>query len=169
MELNALEDHYSKKEILTVNKRDYKIKKSTKKLKNLFSFIKAYKFLLIATIIIMIIIIFKINILSKSLPERFYGIIPSFVKPNSFGFFESNKNGLENIPKSKIDYIRKEYGYIQKIEQSQMGNIEENIENSIQADITIYHSKFNFRSKINEMFEKKRTFLILLLNIFMVL
>ena len=50
-----------------------------------------------------------------------------------------------------------------------MGNIEENIENSIQADITIYHSKFNFHSKINEIFEKKRTFLILLLNIFMVL
>ena len=87
MELNALEDHYSKKEILTVNKRDYKIKKSTKKLKNLFSFIKAYKFLLIATIIIMIIIIIKINILSKSLPERFYGIIPSFVKANPFWFF----------------------------------------------------------------------------------
>ena len=159
MELNALEDHYSKKEILTVNKRDYKIKKSTKKLKNLFSFIKAYKFLLIATIIIMIIIIIKINILSKSLPERFYGIIPSFVKLNSFGFFESDKNGLENIPKSKIDYIRKEYGYIQKIEQSQMGNIEENIENSIQADITIYHSKFNFHSKIMKYLKKKGLFL----------
>ena len=156
MELNFLVNNYSNKDIKIDNKRNDKIEEFKEYLKNLFSFLKKYLF--IAAIIIMIIVIFIFIILSRRLPERFYGIIPSFVKPNSFGFFESNKNGLENIPKSKIEYIRKEYGYIQKIEQSQMGNIEGNVENSLQADITIYHSKFNFDSKINELFEENRKF-----------
>ena len=39
-----------------------------------------------------------------------------------------------------------------------MGNINENIEASIQADIVTYHSKFNFDFQVNEIINKYRTF-----------
>lgn len=157
MKLNISENQNSQKEKIIDDKRE----ESTKNLENLFTLKKIYKIskaILIASIIIIIIVIIIINLLTKNLPERFYGIIPSFIKPDSFGFFESNKNGLENIPKSNIIYKREEFSYIQKIEQSQMGNIKGNSETSIQADIIMYHSKFNFDFQVNEIINKNRTF-----------
>ena len=177
MKLNISENHYSKKEIKMDNKIEDKEEELEKNIQNLFILKNIYK-IIIFIVFVIIIIICIINLLTKDAHERFhgttprptkpnsfgfsherfYGIIPCFIKPNSFGFFESNKNGLENIPKSNIIYKREEFSYIQKIEQSQMGNINENIEASIQADIIIYHSKFNFDFQVNEIINKYRTF-----------
>ena len=157
MKLNISENHYSKKEIKMDNKIEDKEEELEKNIQNLFILKNIYK-IIIFIVFAIIIIICIINLLTKDAHERFYGIIPCFIKPNSFGFFESNKNGLENIPKSNIIYKREEFSYIQKIEQSQMGNINENIESSIQADIVTYHSKFNFDFQVNEIINKYRTF-----------
>ena len=161
-ELNAetnLDINYLEDDELEENKNNRNIKMK-KYLDDSIDFVKKHKLISAGIIIILLLLIILLAILlRKSGVERFYGIIPSFIKPNSLGYFESNKNGLENIPKSKIMYKREESSYIQEIEQKQMNNIEGNIGTSIQADIAIFHCKLNFDAQINEITKKNRTFI----------
>lgn len=130
-------------------------------LENIISFTKMYKKITIAILIsfILLLSILLIILLQKRGVERFYPILPAFIKPNSLGYFESNKNGLEDIPKEKMIYKREESSYLQKIEQMQMSNIEGDIESSIQADITIFHCKSNFNAQINNVIKTKNSFI----------
>ena len=120
-----------------------------------------YKKITIAILIsfILLLSILLIILLQKRGVERFYPILPAFIKPNSLGYFESNKNGLEDIPKEKMIYKREESSYLQKIEQMQMSNIEGDIESSIQADIAIFHCKSNFNAQINNVIKTKNSFI----------
>jgi len=128
---------------------------------NIISFTKMHKKITIAILIsfILLLSILLIILLQKRGVERFYPILPAFIKPNSLGYFESNKNGLEYIPKEKMIYKREESSYLQKIEQMQMSNIEGDIESSIQADITIFHCKSNFNAQINNVIKANNSFI----------
>ena len=94
------------------------------------------------------------HILDNPNLERFYSVLPSFIRSNSNGFFETNRNGLKEIPINKINYKREESCFIQKIELNQMSNIAGNIDISLLADIAIFHSDVNFKTTINEHLEK---------------
>ena len=72
-------------------------------------------FLKILLIIILIIIfLLDINAIRYNRKKgednllRFYKIIPSFIRSNRNGFFETNRNGLEQIPVNKIVNYKKE-------------------------------------------------------------
>ena len=88
--------------------------------------------------------------------ERFYPIIPSFIRPNSNGFFETNRNGLEEIPINKIVYKKEESCFIQEIQSSQMSNIAGNSDSSISTNIAIIHSDANFKYQTDELINNSK-------------
>lgn len=89
--------------------------------------------------------------------ERFFSIIPSFIRSNSNGFFETNRNGLMEIPSNRIYYKREESCFIQKIELNQMSSVAGNIDVSLLTDIAIIHSDANFKIHTYEQINKNES------------
>ena len=119
-------------------------------------------FLKILLIIILIIIfLLDINAIRYNRKKgednllRFYKIIPSFIRSNRNGFFETNRNGLEQIPFNKINYKKEDSCFIQKVESIQMSNVAGNIDSSYLLDIAIIHSDANFKYQTDKLIKRE--------------
>ena len=126
---------------------------------NYFTYLKY--FLSVLSLIVYIIDIYYIYSSSKinqTILEKFYPVIPSFVRPNSDGYFEINKNCLREIPIYNINFKNEEKCFIQEIESKQMGNIAGNIDSSNLLNIAIIHSDANFNSQINKLIENSKKY-----------
>lgn len=87
--------------------------------------------------------------------ERFYPIIPSFIKGDDNGNCELNKGGLSLVEGSKIQFIKKRLSDVFQKEYHEMTKVSGKLDISLSADISIYHNDINFKNHFEYIKEKE--------------
>lgn len=85
--------------------------------------------------------------------QKFYEILPSFIKCDSNGNLNLDRSGFKPIPNDRKQYSPRQKIKIDKLETNQMQKIKGDLDVSASLDISIIHSDFNFKAEVKEMID----------------
>ena len=95
----------------------------------------------------------KINSKLKGEIQKYFDILPSFIKYDSKGNIKLDKSGFKNLSDKKKQYLPLEKIKINKIESNKIYTINGDNNETSYLDISLFHNDLNFKNKIKEMIE----------------